>query len=124
MKKEKYSCDCGSVMVSCGGCYIQYNNGMGDGCFDVYVFESEQEFEAFKKEKNISVNDCEFVSSAYFKEAHIMSHDVPNMMSYPILKLENGRFGIECNQGDVYFIKWEEWKEFEDEEDFEEEEEE
>lgn len=112
MIERVYACDCGSIMVNCGGCYIQYDNGIGDGCYCVYVFESEQEFEAFKKKKNISVNDCKFISSAYFKKAYIMNYDVPNnMMCQPILKLENGRFGIECNQGDFYFVKWEEWEE-------------
>lgn len=128
MKKERYMCDCGSVMVNCWGCYIQYQNGIGDGCFDAYVFENEKEFEAFKKKKNISEKDCHFISCAYFNEAYIMSYDVPNMMCHPILKLKNGKFGIECNQGDVYFVKWEEWKdfeydEFEDDEDDEDEEE-
>lgn len=122
MKKANYSCDCGSVMVNCGGCYIRYHNGYGDGCFEAYVFDSEQEFNQYiSNETNINKNDIEFVTSSYFKEAYIMSYDIPNMISHQIMKLENGQFAIYHYNGDVYFVKWEDWKEFEDDEEEEEE---
>lgn len=109
MKKENYCCDCGTLMVHCNGNYIQYDNGIGDGSFNVYVFDDEIEFKSFLKQ-TLNETLTNFISCAYFDKVQIMSYDVP-YLSHPILELKNGRYGIYNNDGDVYFVKWETWKE-------------
>lgn len=67
-------CDVGSLCIKCGGSYIHYNNGYGDGEFAVYIFENS--FELQKWLDNNRNFQEEFVSDAFLNDAKLMSYDL------------------------------------------------
>lgn len=115
MEKKYYTCDAGSIAVECGGSYILYSNGYGDGGFKVYLFDSDIEFNAYIEEHvnkyNVSEKDYKFNSCAIFNNANVLDDDSLKNLSSEQLKQHtlftlNGRYGIYHNCGKVYFVKW------------------
>lgn len=111
MKQGTYFCDCGSAAVRIGENLILYSNGVGDGEYEVFEFESEKEFDKYCKDKHI--HDPYFISAATFRDAEVVNGDCDPVDSLkPLFKL-NGRYGIynsNCGwglAGQVYFVKWE-----------------
>lgn len=89
-------CDVGSMCIKCGDSYIRYNNGYGDGEFMVYIFKNCEEFDRFIDEHNFKE---EFITSAIFNNAKLMSYDCCYNISYDSdlnkeLAELNGWFGI------------------------------
>jgi hypothetical protein len=111
MKKGFYECDCGSAAVRIGENLILYNNGIGDGEYEVFEFESEKEFNDYRKKLGI-YNPC-FIGSAIFRGAQVVDYDCGPVDALNKLFELNGRYGIYNNNSDwelagqVYFVKWE-----------------
>lgn len=113
MKKYFYSCDTGSIAVSCGGSIIKFNNGYGDGCFKVYE-GSEKDFEEYKKEHYqypfMEDKNYRFVTSSYFFKAYVLNYDClePNNITTENCLFElNGKYDIYYLDGKIYFVKLE-----------------
>lgn len=113
MKKKTYRCDAGSVAVLCGESIIHFNNGYGDGNFKIYEFESEIDFEEYKKEHfekyDIELKDYKFITGCEFKNARVLDYDclhLENITEENILFELNGRYGIYYNYGKIYFVKY------------------
>lgn len=115
MEKKYYTCDAGSVAVECGGSYILYNNGYGDGVFKVYLFDNQEEFDNYIEDHsnkyNIPDSDYRFSSCAIFNNANVLDDDClknlsPEQLKQHTLFTLNGRYGIYYNSGKVYFVKW------------------
>lgn len=111
MKQGTYSCDCGSAAVRIGENLILYSNGVGDGKYEVFEFESEKEFNKYCEENH--VHRPYFISAATFRDAEVVDGDCGPVDSLnPLFKL-NGRYGIYNSNsgwelaGQVYFVKWE-----------------
>lgn len=110
MKQGTYNCDCGSAAVRIGENLILYSNGVGDGEYEVFEFESEKEFSEYCKKAGVP--DPYFVGSGTFRGAEVVDYDCGPIDSLnPLFKL-NGRYGIynsNCGwelAGQVYFVKW------------------
>ena len=101
MQEGYYGCDCGSVGVKCGDNLILYPNGLGDGGYNVYEFESEEEFNSWISNEHKRY----FISAATFRGAKVLEYDC-DINSREVFEL-NGRYGIYCYNGEVYFVKWE-----------------
>ena len=71
---ELVNCDVGALCIKCGGSYIYYNNGYGDGEFAVYIFENRSKFQ------NWLENSCNFqeelMGDAFLNDAKLMSYDL------------------------------------------------
>ena len=110
MERNYYNCDGGTIAVECGGSIIRYNNGWGDGTYEVCKFESEEEFRTYKEEQkkySIGKYDYEFISSAYFKDARVLEYDcLETISSENVLFILNGVYGIYYYCGKVFFVKW------------------
>lgn len=113
MEKRLYSCDGGSLAVSCGGSIIRFSNGYGDGAFKVYHFDSYKEFDAYVDEHmelyGIEASEYTFDMVCDFKDAKVLDYDcIPNDKSiiekHTIMSL-NGRYFVYHNYGKVYFVK-------------------
>lgn len=111
MKQGTYSCDCGSAAVRIGENLILYSNGVGDGEYEVFEFESEKEFSEYCKK--VGVPDPYFVGSGTFRGAQVVDCDCGSIKGLNTLFELNGRYGIynsNCGwglAGQVYFVKWE-----------------
>ncbi len=111
MKSGKYTCDCGSAAVRIGENLILYNNGIGDGNYEVFEFENEKEFSEYRKK--FGVYDPHFVGAGTFRGAQVVDCDCGNIENLNTLFELNGRYGIYNSNtawelaGQVYFVKWE-----------------
>lgn len=111
MKQGTYSCDCGSAAVRIGENLILYSNGVGDGEYEVFEFESEKEFGEYCKK--VGVYDPYFIGSATFRGAQVVDCDCGCIENLNTLFELNGRYGIYNSNsgwglaGQVYFVKWE-----------------
>ena len=109
MKQGTYSCDCGSVAVRIGENLILYGNGVGDGEYEVFEFESEKEFKEYCKKHG--VHKPYFISSATFTDAQVVDCDCGPIRYLNTLFELNGRYGIYNSNtgwnlaGEVYFVK-------------------
>ena len=110
MKQGTYNCDCGSAAVRIGENLILYSNGVGDGEYEVFEFESKEEFDKYCKDRHI--HNPYFISAATFRDAEVVDCDCgPTGSLKPLFKL-NGRYGIYNSNsgwelaGEVYFVKW------------------
>ena len=107
--ETSYSCDCGCLAVWCGGSIILFNNGYGDGCHKFYV-GSRADFESFTEAKGIKPK---FLTACIFKDALVLNYDCPVVYEdgsvadpYKTSVVLNGRYGIYCHEGSVFFEKW------------------
>ena len=110
MKQGKYRCDGGCVVIQIGKRnFIHYNNGVGDGEYEVFEFDNKKEFDEY----------CEshYVSNPYYKgvaefyKAKVLDYDCSRSNASTLFEL-NGRYSIynnnsydHCHEGDVYFVK-------------------
>ena len=111
MLKKIYFCDCASLSVECGGSIIDFHNGLGDGSYKVYVFESEKEFQKWVGD-NLFKKHYHFITSCYFKNAGVLNYDCLKnkdiIQDENVLFTLNGTYAILNNDGDMYLVKWEE----------------
>lgn len=111
MKKGLYSCDCGSAAVRIGENLILYSNGVGDGEYEVFEFESKKEFREYRDK--VHILDPHFIGSATFRGAQVVDCDCGCIKDLNTLFELNGRYGIYNSNsgwelaGEVYFVKWE-----------------
>lgn len=109
MKQGTYNCDCGSAAVRIGENLILYGNGVGDGQYKVFEFESEKEFSEYRKK--VGVPEPYFIDSAIFKGAQVVDCDCGIIKNLKPLFELNGRYAIynsNCSwaqAGEVYFVK-------------------
>ena len=95
---ELVKCDVGSMCIKCGGSYIHYNNGYGDGEFAVYILANSFDFQNWL-DHNRNFQE-EFVTDALLNDAKLMSYDCcykikdsDNELNKELATL-NGWFGI------------------------------
>ena len=110
MKQGKYGCDGGCVKVKIGKRnFIHYNNGVGDGEYEVFEFESNQEFQKYRDDNHIL--DIYYNGCATFYNAEVLDYDCSSDAN-TLFKLK-GRYAIynyngldyrHC--GNVYFVKY------------------
>lgn len=105
MLVKNYSADRGSVAVLCGDSKILFPNGYGDGYFKVYVFDSEDEFNAFIDD---SLIDCRFFTNCEFRNACVLDDDTAMVADTLFILFGNYAIyqGIGSEFGDMYFVKW------------------
>ena len=111
MEQGKYCCDGGCVVVKIGKRnFIHYNNGVGDGEYEVFKFESGQEFEDYCKKNYIL--EPYYKEFAEFYNAEVLDYDCCGSNANTLFKLK-GRYFIYTNNsldyqrsGDVYFVKY------------------
>lgn len=101
MKRYCYQCDCGGILIGKDGFYAHYSNGVGDGRFDLYVYE---------KGENLP-DSYEFVDTVEGSDFEVLSYD-SNPLSAPIAVCHlTGRFGVyQDGNGDMALQYWEETK--------------
>ena len=85
----KYACDCGSLKVGNKDYQILVENGCGDGRFNAYVVDSEDDLPRNKR----------FVGCAYLKNMHLFPYDCENYMTS---ESWTGSFFFYNDEGDVY----------------------
>ncbi len=110
MKQGKYCCDGGCVVVKVGKRnFIHYNNGVGDGEYEVFKFESAQEFKDYCDKQHIL--EPYYVGFAKFYNAEVLDYDCSENYAATLFKLK-GTYSIYNNNsldytrcGDVYFVK-------------------
>lgn len=110
MKQANYCCDGGCVTVKIGKRnFIHYNNGVGDGDYKVFEFESDQEFEEYCAKHYI--RDPYYKGSATFYNAEVLDYDCSTNAN-TLFKLKgwyaiyNNNNRLDYNRcGDVYFVK-------------------
>jgi len=102
MENKYYSCDTGSVSVLCGNSLIKFCNNIGDGCYRVYHFESNKEYEEYQKKFGIKTS---YVAWCEFQNAKVLEYDCNR--NSDVLWVLNGTYLIECkrNSGEMYFVK-------------------
>lgn len=111
MKQGTYCCDCGSAAVRIGENLILYGNGVGDGRYKVFEFESEKEFQEYREK--FGGPEPYFIGSATFRGAQVVDCDCGCISKLKTLFELNGRYGIYNSNcpwdlaGEVYFVKWE-----------------
>ena len=109
MKQGKYSCDGGCIVVQIGKKnFIHYNNGVGDGEYEAYEFESKKEFDEYRERLDIQPY---YKGVAEFYKAKVLDYDCSHSNANTLFEL-NGRYHIYINTsfdfkrcGDVYFVK-------------------
>ena len=113
MEKKYYDCDAGSVLVECGGSFIHFDNGYGDGNFKVYLFDSKEEFDQYIEDHlkyGIEEKQYRYNTQALFKNAKVLDYDClfrcnnDVLIEHTLFTL-NGRYYIYYNDGKVYFVK-------------------
>ena len=110
MKQGKYRCDDGCVVVQIGKRnFIHYNNGVGDGEYEVFEFDSKKEFDEYC-ESHYILNPY-YKGVAEFYKAKVLNCDWDTIAS-TLFKL-TGIYHIYNNNGydyrhsgDVYFVKY------------------
>lgn len=104
MKQGKYSCDGGCVVVQIGKRnFIHYNNGVGDGEYEAFEFDSKKEFDDYCKRHYVSNHYYKGVAEFY--RAKVLDYDCSGSSANTLFTL-NGRYHIYINnRGDVYFVK-------------------
>ena len=110
MKQGKYMCDGGCVVVQIGKRnFIHYNNGVGDGEYEAFEFESRKEFDEYCERHYIS--NPYYKGVAEFYKAKVLDYDCSRINANTLFEL-NGRYYIYINTdsdyrhcGDVYFVK-------------------
>ena len=110
MEQGKYCCDGGCVVVKIGKRnFIHYNNGVGDGEYEVFKFESNQEFGDYLNKNHIL--EPYYIGCAEFYNAEVLDYDCSHIIANTLFKLK-GRYSIYNNNsldytrcGDVYFVK-------------------
>lgn len=111
MKQGKYTCDGGCIVVQIGKRnFIHYNNGVGDGEYEVFEFESRKEFDEYCRKYRIQPNS-RYKGLADFYRAKVLDYDCCGSCANTLFTL-NGRYRIYINTdynyrhgGDVYFVK-------------------
>ena len=109
MKHGKYSCDGGCIVVQRGKRnFRHYNNGVGDGEYEVFEFESEKEFNEYCEKFHVYPY---YKGVAEFYKAKVLDYDCSHSNTNTLFEL-NGRYHIYnnnsydyCHWGDVYFVK-------------------
>ena len=109
MEHGTYCCDGGCVVVKIGKRnFIHYNNGVGDGEYEAFKFESKKEFDEYCK-KNYVLNPY-YKGFAEFYNAEVLDDDC-NSEANTLFKLSGIYFIYNNNSsdyqrsGDVYFVK-------------------
>lgn len=116
-ERKKYSCDEGSIQIQCGKSYITISNEIGDGDYDVYLFNSSRDFEKFIMLCGLRESDFDIVSVCYFDNAEILNHDcwkpgkTKNLgMEKETLFTLNGKYYVLVRYGNIFFVASEENK--------------
>lgn len=104
IETKQSTCDMGCVSVLCGTNIISYSNIGGDTYYhDITVdLVNGNNFGIGKK-------DIEFVSSAIFDNAKVLSYDcirLQHITEQDVLFTLTGRFGIYRGYNHTYFVKW------------------
>ena len=110
MKQGKYRCDDGCVVVQIGKRnFIHYNNGVGNGEYEVFEFESKREFDEYCETHHVSNPYHKGVAEFY--KAKVLDYDCSHSNADTLFEL-NGRYHIYINTnfyfrhcGDFYFVK-------------------
>ena len=110
MEQGKYGCDGGCIVVKIGKRnFIHYNNDVGDGVYDAFKFESNQEFRDYLNKHHIL--EPYYKGCAVFYNAEVLSYDCSYSNANTLFKLK-GRYDIYVNntldltrRGDFYFVK-------------------
>ena len=100
-KKIKATCDAGSARVWCGGSYCYFDNGVGDGQFNIYVIERKSPTRI-----NESSRKMNFLNVFYSDgTAKIDDYDCDEPHG-DLYTLKVGRYGVYNYNGNVYFVYW------------------
>ena len=99
-------CHGGCIVVQIGKRnFIHYNNGVGDGEYEVFEFESKKEFDEH------CVSNPYYKGVAEFYKAKVLDYDCSRSNASTLFELD-GRYSIynnnsyaHCREGDVYFVK-------------------
>ena len=111
MEHGKYCCDGGCVVVKIGKRnFIHYNNGVGDGEYEVFKFENVQEFKDYC-DKNYII-EPDYIGFAKFYNGEVLDYDCSGSNANTLFKLKGtysiytGNRSDSTHCGDVYFVKY------------------
>lgn len=111
MEQGKYCCDGGCVVVKIGKRnFIHYNNGVGDGEYEVFKFESVKEFNDYCNKNHIL--EPHYIGFATFYNGEVLDYDCSESNANTLFKLTGTYFIYNNNSsdyrrcGDVYFVKY------------------
>lgn len=110
MEQGKYCCDGGCVVVKIGKRnLIHYSNGIGDGEYEAFKFDSGKEFQQYCEKNHIL--DPYYIGFAEFYNAEVLDYDCSGINANTLFKLKGTYFIYNNNgsdyqrSGDVYFVK-------------------
>lgn len=116
-ERKKYSCDESSIQIQCGKSYITISNELGDGDYDVYLFNSSRDFENFIMSCGLRGSDFDITSVCYFNNAKILNRDCwepgkTKKLGYvkETLFTLNGKYYVLVRYGNMFFVASEENK--------------